>query len=173
MSAREFARAKPGTVVGTSFTVAAPSGQYDPAKLINLGTNRWALKPEIGVSHPIGRWDVDAYLGAWFFTDNDRYFPGTSHRTQGPVVTTQFHFSRSLTRRSWVAFDATFYAGGRTTVDGGAPSERQSNSRIGATLAIPAGQRQSLKVFYSTGATTRKGTDFDTFGAAWQVFWLK
>lgn len=172
MTAREFAQSQPGTVVGTSLTVAAPSGQYDPEKLINLGTNRWAFKPEVGVSHPIGRWDVDAYLGLWFFTDNDRYYPGTSNRSQGPVVTTQFHFSRSLTRRSWLAFDATFYAGGRTTVDDGAKSEPQSNSRVGATLALPAGQRQSIKVYYSTGATTRTGTDFNTVGVVWQKFWL-
>jgi hypothetical protein len=32
------------TIVGASVTVAAPLGQYDHSKLLNLGSNRWALK---------------------------------------------------------------------------------------------------------------------------------
>ena len=39
----------------TSLTVNAPTGQYDGTKLINVGTNRWAFKPEVGLSHPVGR----------------------------------------------------------------------------------------------------------------------
>jgi hypothetical protein len=173
MSAAEFARAKPSTVVGASFTVAAPSGQYHPDKLINLGNNRWAFKPEVGVSHPMGKWDVDGYVGVWFFTDNDAYFPGTAHRSQSPIVATQGHVSYTFARRAWAAFDATYYVGGKATVNGGEPSERQSNTRIGATVALPVGRRQSIKAFFSTGAATRTGTDFNTFGVAWQTFWLR
>ncbi|RPI50796.1 MAG: transporter, partial [Acidobacteria bacterium] len=63
MRAGEFAKAPRRTIVGTGVTVAAPAGQYDGAKLINLGNNRWAFKPEAGVSVPMGRWDFDAYGG--------------------------------------------------------------------------------------------------------------
>jgi outer membrane putative beta-barrel porin/alpha-amylase len=172
MSTAEFVKTPPRTVAGASFTVAAPSGQYDPVKLINLGNNRWAFKPEVGVSHPIGRWDLDAYVGVWFFTDNDDYYPGTSQRSQSPIVATQGHVSYTFARRAWVAFDATYYAGGRSTVNGGEPSERQSNTRIGATLALPVGKRQSIKASFSTGAATRTGTDFNTVGVMWQTFWF-
>ena len=54
MRARAFAKAPRKTIVGTSLTVVAPDGQYYPAKLINLGTNRWGFKPEIGVAVPKG-----------------------------------------------------------------------------------------------------------------------
>jgi hypothetical protein len=172
MSAAEFVRAKPRTVVGASFTLAAPSGQYDPTKLINLGNNRWAFKPEVGTSHPIGRWDLDAYLGVWFFTDNTAYFPGTAHRSQDPIVATQGHLSYTFARRAWAAFDATYYVGGRSTVSGGDPSERQSNTRIGATVAVPVGRRQSIKGSFSTGAATRTGTDFNTVSVLWQMAWI-
>jgi hypothetical protein len=40
---------------GTSLTVFAPTGQYVPDRMINLGTNRWAFKPESAVSQPIGQ----------------------------------------------------------------------------------------------------------------------
>lgn len=172
MRAAEFVRAPPHTVGGVSLTVAAPSGQYYPDKLINLGNNRWAIKPEIGVSHPIGRWDFDGYLGVWFFSDNTQYFPGPADRSQSPIVATQGHVSYTFARRSWIAFDATYYVGGRVTVDGGEPTERQSNTRIGATLALPAGRSQAIKISYSTGAATRTGTDFNTVAVAFQKLWL-
>ena len=172
MRTAEFVRVAPHTVGGVSLTVAAPSGQYYPDKLINLGNNRWGIKPEIGMSHPMGRWDLDGYVGVWFFSDNTNYYPGQADRSQSPIVATQGHLSYTFARRSWVAFDATYYVGGRVTVDGGEPTERQSNTRVGATLALPAGKSQALKFFYSTGAATRTGTDFNTVGVVWQKIWL-
>jgi len=40
MTPEEFAKAPRRTVLGVALTVQAPTGQYDEAKLINLGTNR-------------------------------------------------------------------------------------------------------------------------------------
>ena len=51
---------------GVSIRVVAPTGQYDPAKLINYGSNRWAFKPEIGLSQRRGHWVVDTYGGGGF-----------------------------------------------------------------------------------------------------------
>ena len=45
---KEFAKKTPGFVLGTSLMVYAPTGQYYSDKVINLGTNRWSFKPEIG-----------------------------------------------------------------------------------------------------------------------------
>ena len=56
--------------MGVSVTVAPPLGQYDSTKLINLGTNRWSVRPELGVSREIGQWVVEAMAGVWVFTDN-------------------------------------------------------------------------------------------------------
>jgi hypothetical protein len=169
MDRAAFARAPRRTVLGTSFTIVPPSGQYDSTKLINLGLHRWAFKPEIGVSHPAGRWTLDAYAGVWFFAENDAYFPGTSTRGQDPIVSLQGHVSYSLGRRAWLAVNATWYSGGETTIDGVRKADLQRNTRLGATLALPIGRRQSFKLSYSAGAATRIGADFRTFGAAWQM----
>jgi hypothetical protein len=169
MSRAEFARAPRRTIVGASVTVAPPLGQYDDAKLVNLGANRWSLKPEVGLSHPMGHWTIDAYAGVWFFTENGEYYPGSSSRTQQPITTLQAHLSYSFARRAWAAVNGTWYSGGTTSIDGVEKADLQRNSRLGATLAVPVGARQSLKVAYSAGATTRVGADFRTVTAAWQV----
>jgi hypothetical protein len=74
MSPQEFGSYRPRTLIGVSLVVRAPTGQYMPERLLNIGGNRWAFKPEIGVVHIMGRWAIDAYLGGWFFTDNTDFF---------------------------------------------------------------------------------------------------
>ncbi|MGE5361509.1 MAG: transporter [Bacteroidales bacterium] len=168
----EIAKAPRRTILGASVTVVAPTGQFFPDKLINLGTNRWTVKPEFAVSKPMGqRWLLDAYAGLWLFSANNSFYPGTSERTQGPIGAFQAHLSYTLARQLWTAFDATYYIGGRTTVNGLVNDDRQSNSRIGATLALAVGRRHSVKLAVSRGAIIRYGADFSTFSIGWQTGW--
>lgn len=160
-------------VIGASLTVSAPTGQYQPERLINLGTNRWALKPELALSWPLGpRWLVDVYGGVWFFTTNDAYYPGASVRTQKRVGALQGHVSYSFSPKAWVAFDSTWYRGGDVEVNGVVSGKRQSSSRIGATVVFPVGSQHSVKLAYSTGAIVRVGANFDVFSVGWQTGWL-
>ena len=171
LSPREFAARAPATILGASLAVFTPVGQYDPSKLINIGANRWATKLELGLAHPVGRWNLELYAGAWLFTDNDDFFGG-SRRTQQPIGTFQTHVSYTFRPRLWLAFDATFYAGGRTKVDGEPKADLQRNTRLGLTLSVPIGRRHSLKLAAATGLTTRIGGDFDSLAVAWQYVWL-
>jgi hypothetical protein len=168
----EFAKTKPSTIFGVSLTVQAPTGQYNPEKLINVGTNRWAFKPELGVSVPVKHWYFDAYLGAWFFLDNDAFYTGTSTKKQDPLASLQLHVSYSFKPRLWLALDATWYGGGQVTVDSNPPSERQNNSRLGLTFSCPVAKRQSIKLAAGTGASARTGADFNTLLVAWQFAWF-
>ncbi len=172
LTPREFARAARPTIVGVSLAVAPPLGQYTGRKLINLGANRWAFKPELGVSHARGRWTIEGYSGVVLFTTNREFYTGGSVRSQEPIVALQAHVSYTLRRQLWAAFDATWYSGGTTTINGTEKADLQRNSRIGATLSLPIARQQSIKFSGSTGATTRVGADFRTFGAAWQLTWF-
>ena len=169
MTPADFARAPRRTIVGVSLSAAPPLGQYDAARLVNLGANRWSFKPEVGMSIPAGRWTIDSYAGLLFFTDNDEYYPGRSHRSQDPVFALQAHVSYTLAHRAWIAVNGTWYSGGQTQLDGVQNADLQRNTRLGATYAQPIGRRQSLKFAYSAGATTRVGADFRTFTVGWQV----
>jgi hypothetical protein len=168
----EFTRAERRTIIGSSLTVSPPIGQYDPAKLVNLGANRWSFKPEAGISHAIGKWTVDGYAGVWLFTTNSAYYTGSSIRTQDPIYAVQGHGSYTFKPRLWVAFDATWYSGGTATVDAVRQANQQRNTRIGATLSLPLMRRQSVKVSATKGATTRAGADFTTVSATWQFSWF-
>lgn len=170
MHAADLAKSRARTTIGASVIVMAPTGQYDPNKIINIGNNRWTFKPEIGYSRLIRRrWVLDAYAGAWLFTPNGN-FQGVV-RNQAPLVSTQFHLSYSIRRRLWAAFDGTYYVGGRTTVAGIRKEDRQNNSRVGFTVSSPLARRQSLKFAFSTGAHVNIGGKFRTFAVSWQYMW--
>jgi hypothetical protein len=172
-SVLQIAKAPRRTILGTSLMVVAPTGQFFPDRLINLGTNRWAVKPEFAVSQPIGqRWLIDTYAGLWLVTGNDSFYPGTAARTQAPMGAFQAHVSYSIQRQMWAAFDATYYVGGRSTVNGIEGNDRQSNTRVGATFAFPVGKRHSIKLAVSTGAIVRAGANFSTFAFGWQTAWV-
>jgi hypothetical protein len=171
LTREEFARAPQQTTLGASLVVSMPTGQYDGTKLINIGTHRWAFKPELGFSEPVGRWRFDFYAGAWFFTANDDFFGG-NRRTQDPMVSLQGHVIYTFPPGLWLALDGTWYSGGQTTVNGVLNADRQANARIGATIAVPLGRTQSLKAAWSRGATVRFGQNFTTVGVTYQYLWF-
>jgi hypothetical protein len=150
-----------------------PASQYYNTKLINLGTNRWAFRPEIGISVPKGRWSLDAYLASWFYTENADFYPGTLVRTQDPLLAIQAHACYTIRPRLWMAVDGTWYRGGRSRVGDGAPSAELNNTRAGVTVAMPLGARYSVKVAYTSGLIERAGSNFRTVAVAWQAAWLK
>jgi hypothetical protein len=167
LSTDEFANRRRATSISASLTVMPPFGRYEGDRLASLGANRWAFKPEIGVWHPIGRWTLEASLGAWFYTENDDYLGGV--RSQDPITAVASHVSYTFGDRSWLALNATLFFGGRTDVDGVRNDDEQDNMRFGLTYSRPITQRQSIKFTYSTGARTRRGSDFDTFTLTWQL----
>ena len=170
MSLSEFRNYRQDLIVGVSFQVVAPFGQYDESRLVNLGTNRWTLHPELGVSKKLGQLIVEGALGVRFFTDNDDYFGGQT-REQDPIVSTQVHLIYEFRGGAWLAVNGTYYTGGRTTVNGMEQNNELSNSRLGATLALPVDRNNSVKVHASSGVSVRAGEDFRTVGIAWQYRW--
>jgi hypothetical protein len=166
----ELAKAERHTILGASLSITVPTGEYNPEKLINLGTHRWSVKPEVALSQPIGkRWLFDMYYGIWFFTKNNSFYTGNSVRSQEPMGSFQAHISYNISARMWAAFDMTYYTGGKSTVDGVELDDQQSNSRVGGTLVLPVGKLHSVKIAFSTGAIIRYGADFTTLSVGWQT----
>lgn len=170
MTPAEFASYRPRTLVGLSVTATAPTGQYDPAKLINIGTNRWSLKTEGGFVQVFGRWAFDAYAGVTLFTTNHDFVGGLD-RAQEPIYSTQVHARYLFRRGLWGAVDANYWRGGRTTIAGVEGDDLQDNSRVGVTLSWLVAPGHNLRVAASRGAFTRIGGDFDSFGVSYTRSW--
>ncbi len=170
MTPKEFATYRHDTIVGVSFTMAPPLGQYDSSKLINIGTNRWSFKPELGVSKALGHWVVEGMFGAWLFTDNTD-FPGGFTREQDAITATQLHLTYKFTRSRWLAADANYFTGGRTTINGNQNLDLQRNSRIGATFSNAFDQHHSIRVSVSRGAYTTVGADFTSIAVGYNYAW--
>jgi hypothetical protein len=169
LSLPEFADYKPDLIIGASFAVTAPLGQYDSDKLVNIGTNRWSFRPELGISKTLGPLTLELAPSVTFYTDNNDFFGGKRLERE-PLYGVQGHAIYHMRVGWWAAVDATYYTGGRTTVDG-ERGERLENVRVGATLAIPIDLHNSVKLYGSYGAFARFGGNFTTLGAAWQFRW--
>jgi len=179
MDARQMSQWRQKTLIGVSLRVVAPTGQYDPTKLVNFGANRWAFKPEIGLSKRWGNWLLDTYGGAWLYTTNNEYFsknqyyPGIRSQSQAAIGSFEGHLSYDVKPRLWASLDGNFWVGGSTTVNGVPNSNtQQRNSRIGGTFSYPVSKHQSLKVSYSRGDYIRFGGNFNNVSCAWQYSWL-
>ena len=167
----EFAQREPATTLGASLTIVAPTGQYEPARLVNIGTNRWAFKPEIGLSQPLGDWFADVAVGAWLYADNTDFFGGNT-RSQQPLWAFQTHAGYNFRPGLWLAADVTYYTGGETSLNGVAGDDALANSRYGLTLSLPVVDGVSVKLAWTTGLTARAGGDFDTVGLTLQYRWF-
>ena len=84
LTLKEFRGYRQDLIIGASLQVSLPFGQYDPERLVNIGTNRWAFKPEIGISKAWGPVTLDLAAAATLFTTNTDFFGGKT-REQDPV----------------------------------------------------------------------------------------
>jgi hypothetical protein len=170
LSLKEFAGFQQDLIIGASLQVSPPVGQYDESRLVNLGTNRWSFKPELGVSKALGRLTLEGAAAVTLYMDNDDFYQGRS-RSQDPLYSLQGHLIYSFQSGVWGSLDGTYFTGGRTTLDGELNNDLQQNWRVGATLAFPVNVRNSIKLYGSSGVSARTGNDFDLLGIAWQYRW--
>ena len=171
LSLPEFRNYRQDLIVGASLLMTAPTGRYYEDKVVNIGTNRWSFKPEVGVSKALGNWVVEGALGVTFYTDNDEFFPGNAVREQDPLYAAQAHLIYNFSPALWGSLDATYYTGGSTTVNGVPNADLQQNARWGATASQALDRNNSIKFYVGTGAIVRAGTKFSTVGVLWQYRW--
>jgi hypothetical protein len=170
LSVKEFAGYRQDLSIGGSLQVSAPLGQYDDTRLVNIGTHRWAFKPELGISKAFGSWVVEVAPSVTFYTDNDDFMNG-GKLEQAPLYSLQSHVVRTFPLGIWAAVNGVYYRGGRTTVNGEKGDTLQSATRAGLTVAVPVNRRHSVKLYGSTGTSSRTGSNFDVVGVAWQYRW--
>src|SRR5688572_17344815 len=108
LTAAEFKDYRQDFILGASFRVIAPLGQYDNDKLVNIGTNRWSFKPELGFSKAFGPWTVEVTPGVTFYTDNGDFFGGRT-REVAPLFAVQAGVSYTFAPSCWLAVNAGYF----------------------------------------------------------------
>jgi len=167
----DFAAFEQRTIVGLSLDVIMPTGKYEPTKLINISSNRWAFNPELAVSQNLGgRWTVEAVGSAWFFTDNDDFFAGLTLE-QDNLFAIKLSAIRTVRPGFWWGFGLGYGQGGTTRVEGVVRQTLQRNWRFAAFLAYPLAPNQGLSVALMSGVTRRVGGDFDSIAVGYQYSW--
>jgi hypothetical protein len=159
------------TVSGASLQIITPFGENFTDKLINLGSNRWTFRSQVGIAHTIGKWILEAYGGLWLFTANNNFWGG-SRLEQRPLFTLKIHLIYSLPAHgSWIAIGTGYGIGGRSIVDDVERDTHISTLRLGLVYALPLVPGHAIKLGLTSGRRFEKGPDFDALAVSYQYYW--
>jgi len=159
------------TIVGTALVVQLPTGNYMDDKLINLGTNRFTFRPQLGVMHNRGKWSMELTGAVWLFTDNNDFYNG-NRLEQDPLYTIQTHLIYTFRPGLWSAASVGYGYGGKSTVNGVKKNDRRENLAWAFSVGFPITSQLGVKVVY-LGSRTQElvGQDSDSFVVSFTVFW--
>ena len=170
MSVQDFQafRANPKPLIGASLKVLAPTGHYNPDRLVNVGANRWAARFKLGGTLLLKpKLLLDLSASAWWFGDNDDFIQGK--KEQDPIYAVDANLIKRIRPGLWASLDISYFRGGRQTIDGEPLRDWQSNVKLGGTLVFPFSGRHAIKIGYATGVVTRYGNDFNQFLTSYQL----
>jgi hypothetical protein len=169
LSLAEFRNYQQDLILGANFEVTAPFGQYNPDKLLNIGTNRRSGKTQFGASKALGSATIEASLAATFFFTNNTDFLGGKTLEQDPLYAAQGHLIYEFAPWLWGTLDGTYYTGRRTTIDG-EPGKRLENSA--SAEIIDGGQSQRVvQALRQHWCLQPHRASFDRVGIGWQFRW--
>ena len=165
------AKTRDETIVGTALAVRLPTGDYMDDKLINLGQNRFAFRPQIGVVHTRGKWTTEVTAEVAFYTDNDEFFNGKKLE-QDPLLFTHVHFTRDLGPGERVSLSLGYDYGGENTVDGEDKDNRSQNTGWALGYSYPITRQSGIKIAYARSRTEKStGLDIESLALAMVVSW--
>ena len=146
-------RYEPGFSVDLLADLALPIGEYDDDQALNIGQNRWYGRVGFPVVWQLGDWvpgrrtTLEFLPAVWMFGNNTDYVGGTLKTD--PLFQLDAHLTRDFTEHFWGAIDASWYSGGRATVNGVA-GDKLNNVGVGLTLGYTINDNLNLTVGYKS-----------------------
>jgi hypothetical protein len=151
------------TIAGAALAITLPLGQYYEDKLLNLGGNRYVVRPQMGVVHQRGPWSFELTGSVLFYTDNNQFFGGNK-REQDPLYVAQTHIVRSFKRGIWASLSIGLDRGGRSTLNNEKKDDRRKDTLYAISVGMPLSRTTSIKAAYAQGRTHGEiGSDTDNF----------
>ena len=159
------------TTVGASLAVTLPMGTYDATELINVGRNRYTLRPQFGVLHQRGAWSYEVTTSLLWFTDNDDFFDSAT-LAQDPVWAVQGHITRNFSGNFWLGAGLAYANGGDVAIDGAAVDFKVDNVLWNLLASYRITPNQSVVLAWQQGRTqVDVGTDVDSWLLSWAYAW--
>lgn len=157
------------TTAGFGVAVTVPSGEYRSDRLINLGGNRWVIRPELGVLHQRNKWQFELTGSVFIFGDNDEFWRG-SVREQDPLWFAQGHAIYTFRPGLWAGLSGGYAWGGRSEISA---VRKDDDSRIRywrISLGVPINARQGLNFAFASGRTnTLFDSNLDNLSVGWSL----
>jgi len=172
MNASDFKDYTPNNVSGISIQVIAPTGSYNPDELINIGSNRWVIRPQWGFAKNYDKWVIESYVGMWIFTNNTNFLNGNK-LSQAPLYTFKVHVIKKLPKKMWLSLGVGYGIGGKTKVNDIPRDTEISTMRLALIYAVPLAKKHTLRFSYVSGIRIKRGSDFDGLSIAYQYRWNK
>jgi len=162
---------KDETIVGMGLVVRLPTGEYMEDKLINLGQNRFAFRPQLGINHTRGKWTLEASGEVAFYTDNDEFFNGNKLE-QKPLYIIHGHLIRTFRPGLWVSASVGYDYGGESKINGVEKDDNKQDVGWGLSFAWPISRNAGFKASYiGSRKLESTGLDSDTLAASLSFSW--
>jgi hypothetical protein len=159
------------TIVGAAVILQLPFGEYMDDKLINLGSNRYTIRPQLGVVHSIGRWMAELSGSIWFFGDNDDYWDGQELK-QDPLFTVQAHSIYTFKSKIWLSGSLGYGRGEESIIDGLNNDDQTKNIAWAVAMGLPVSRKLGFKVIWISKRTQDDiGFDSDTLAIGASYIW--
>jgi len=159
------------TVAGASIAVTVPLGKYCDDCLINVGNNRWSVRPQLGVVHTRGPWSLELTGSAFVFTDNDNFIDNAILK-QKPIYALQTHLIYNFRPGLWASLSTGYGIGGRIQIDQEQTIFEVDNWIWAASLGLPVGETQNIKLTWQSGRSQNLvGRDSDNLLLSWSMRW--
>jgi hypothetical protein len=159
------------TSVGASLAVSLPLGGYDPTELINVGRNRYTLRPQVGVLHERGPWSFELTGSMFLFSDNNDFVDSVT-LSQDPVWALQAHVTRNFEGNFWLGAGMAYARGGKVQLDGSPIAFEVDNLLLNLVGSYKVTPTQSVMLAWQRGRTQNEvGADYDSWLLSWAIAW--
>jgi len=159
------------TTVGAAISIKLPLGKYYADKLINLGNNRYVIRPQLGILHQRGPWQFEVTGSVSFYSDNDEFFNDTN-LSQDHLWFLQGHVIRSFARGMWASLSGGFTYGGEGQVDGSNLDNTDRTKYFALSFGMPVSRYQNVKLIYVNADTNvLVGANSDSLILSWSLNW--
>jgi len=157
------------TSTGIGLQVSAPTGEYLEERLLNLGNNRWAIRPQAGILHTHNRWQFELTGTLALYTDNDEFLVTRTQETN-PLLFVQAHVIRTFRPGLWASLSWGGSTGQESSIDGISRKDERGENFWSVSFGFPINRQQGVKIAW-IGSRTHKPTGFDSdnFLLAWSM----